>query len=188
MYYQATWQLFTKFLVKEKHLHFTEPDNTEGNYLCSGQVFLPSCPTLEVIVKHCKAHTMADTGSQSFLPISSAWGCVVCICVIKSIPSHWEIMKQKILSGVKTVLGFHLQMWFLCEVISSNDTWWVVGCVFSSPISCLCMSSTFIKLNRTKLKTDATCWSGYCGTYATWMLWQNHRGWVIQIMVLFQIE
>lgn len=74
-------------------------------------------------------------------------------------------MKWRILSGVKAVLGFQLQMCFLCGVISSNDTWWVVGCVFSSPISCLCMSSSFIKLNRTKLKTDATC--RYCGTYAT---------------------
>lgn len=75
----------------------------------------------------------------------------------KSIQSHGEIVKQRMLSEVKAVLAFQHQMWFLCGVISSDDTWWVLGCVFSSPISCLCMRSAFIKLNRTKLKTDATC-------------------------------
>lgn len=137
----------------------------------------------------CKARGIAVTGFQrsltqnafgiNFCCTGSVWG----VCVTKSIPSQRQIMKQRMLSGVKAVLAFQHQMWFLCGVISSNDTWWVVGCVFSSPISCLCMSSTFIKLNRTKLKTDATCWSRYCGTNATWMLWQNPKGWKIQIVV-----
>lgn len=138
---------------------------------------------------HCKARGMAVAGFQwsltenafgtNFCCAGGVWG----VCVTKSNPSHREIMKQRMLSGDKAVFTFQHQMWFLCGVISSNDTWWVVGCVFSSPISWFCMSSTFIKLNRTKLKTDATCWSRYCGTIATWMLWQNPKGWKIQIVV-----
>lgn len=33
------------------HLGVIVPNDTEGEYLCSGQVFLPSSPTLEVSVK-----------------------------------------------------------------------------------------------------------------------------------------
>lgn len=116
------------------------------------------------------------SGPLLWMPLGPVLLCVVgergCVSQ-KSIPGRGETMKQRMLSEVKAVLAFQHQMWFLCGVISSGDTWWLIGWVFSSPISCLCMGSTFIKLKRTKLKTDATCWSRCCGTNATWMLWQK---------------
>lgn len=116
------------------------------------------------------------SGPLLWMPLGPVLLCVVgergCVSQ-KSIPGRGETMKQRMLSEIKAVLAFQHQMWFLCGVISSGDTWWLIGWVFSSPISCLWMGSTFIKLKRTKLKTDATCWSRCCGTNATWMLWQK---------------
>ena len=70
--------------LSNNHLGVIAPNDTEGEYLCSGQVFVPSCPTLEVTVKPAlwqlwdfKVHLLRmPLGS-----ISSAWGvCSACVC------------------------------------------------------------------------------------------------------------
>lgn len=97
-----------------------------------------SLPTLEASVQPGLWHSQDFSGPllrKPLGPVSAALGVYeegsVCVSQ-KSIPSHGEIGKQRMLSEVKAILALQLQSGFFVELfpVMTHGGWWVV---YSAP-------------------------------------------------------